>query len=92
VWINESSDEASLMNSILRVPERYTIMNTHFEPEKFDISLARNEGCHAALEKLGYDGLVYVNGWDDNDKDSWVIFRPDQVRFALSIGNQNEIS
>lgn len=84
VWINESSDEASLLNSILHVPERYTKMNPNFDSKKFDIALARKEGCHAALEKLGYDGLVYENGWDDDDQDSWVIFHPSQVRFALS--------
>jgi hypothetical protein len=36
------------------------------------------------LTAKGYDGLVYKNSVEDAGNDSWVIFRPDQVRNAYA--------
>ena len=73
----QASEEASLLNAIKRG-----------EYPKLDLSIANREGAHAAAQAAGYDGLVYSNNFEDNGADSWVIFDPSQVRFALS--NMNE--
>ena len=69
----EADDEATLLNGIIRggYPD-------------LDPALARREGAYEAAKAAGYDGLVYRNGMEDQGKDSWVIFSPDQVKSALS--------
>ena len=68
----EASDEASLLNSIVR--GKY--------PD-IDPSAARKNGVISACEQAGYDGLVYKNRMEDRGKYSWVIFSPDQVQQNL---------
>ena len=68
----EASDEAAFLNGVL--------LGHH--PE-IDSSDARHLGCVAACEQAGYDGLVYKNRMEDRGKDSWVTFRPSQVRSAI---------
>lgn len=37
----------------------------------------------STLESLGYDGIVYENKYEDVGSDSWIAFRPDQVKSAV---------
>jgi hypothetical protein len=68
-----SADEAALLNAIKR--GEYPDINLDF---------ANQHGAYAAAEAAGYDGLVYKNGMEDRGKLSWVVFRPEQVRSAIS--------
>lgn len=69
----DASDEATLLNSITRgnYPE-------------IDIHAARAKDAYAAAEDAGYDGLVYKNAQEDRGNLSWVVFRPSQVKSAIS--------
>jgi hypothetical protein len=68
----EASDEATLLNAIIR--GRY---------DEIDINTARRQGVYRALMDHGYDGLVYRNRMEDRGKLSWVIFHSDEVRNAI---------
>ncbi len=70
----DTNDEATLLNSFIR---NEILMPTGF---RLDIDYARKHGTMAALTKLGYDGLVYKNRFEDQGKDSWIIFRPEQAK------------
>jgi len=76
----DSADEASLFNSYLK---KMKIGDDKNLP-KINIDLARREGMYKAMQKAGYDGLVYSNRFEDNGNDSWVVFNTNQVKSAIS--------
>lgn len=45
----------------------------------------RNANIKAALDELGYDGIVYKNAWE-GEGDSYLVFEPTQIKSA--IGNR----
>lgn len=69
----DASGEATLLNSAIRG-----------QYPDLDVGLMRRHGAVYAAEQAGYDGFVYSNRMEDAGRDSWVIFRPDQVRSALA--------
>lgn len=69
----ESSDEATFLNAIVRRKYGGIDMNT-----------ARRQGVRRALTNAGYDGLVYRNRMEDRGRNSWVVFDKSQVRSAIS--------
>lgn len=71
----DASDEAELLNSIIR---------GNYPTANIDIAVARRDGAYVAAEQAGYDGLVYRNNIEDRGRYSWVVFRPEQVRAALT--------
>ncbi len=44
-----------------------------------------------SLEKLGYDGLVYVNRREGKGSKSYCIFRPEQVSNAFDLSSENKM-
>lgn len=65
------------------------------EQKRVEILWARSasEACHAAIlaiESLGHDGIVYANEWEGGDsetnEDSYVVFRPEQIKSAFNRG------
>ena len=40
------------------------------------------EALKSALDRLGYDGIVYENKYEDKGSDSYIAFRPEQVKSA----------
>jgi hypothetical protein len=79
-----ASDEATLFNYIKEQIFNKSFLGEDHRFKNFNLKYARTEGVYKALEKIGYDGLFYKNKIEDRGKHSWVIFRPDQVRFALN--------
>lgn len=75
----EASDEGALTNAIARgaYPD-------------ISIGVARQKGPIVACELAGYDGLVYRNEMEHRGRRSWVIFRPEQARFAIDRTHLNE--
>ena len=47
-----------------------------------------NDKAVKLLEQKGYDGIVYKNAVEDKGMDSWINFRPDQVKSALGNGGE----
>ena len=90
----DSNNESSLLNRLLRVVvnnrdggeiSSLEKWNPSLDIKTFNIKNARNNGIFEELQRMGFDGLVYENDYDDDGSDSWVIFRSDQVRFAMSV-------
>lgn len=69
----EASEEATLLNAIIRG-----------EYKSIDINTARRQGVRRALMDAGYDGLVYRNRMEHRGRYSWVIFEPNQVKSAIT--------
>ena len=70
-----ASEEASLLGEIIRSQKEGKLT-------EIDLDTARNEGAYKAVEKAGYDGLVYRNLIEDPGNDSWVAFKPEQIKSA----------
>ena len=80
-----ASDESTLFNYIKQEITKESFLGAESRFKDFDLDYAWKEGAYKALEKIGYDGVVYKNNIEDRGKYSWVIFHPDQVRFALTL-------
>jgi 8-oxo-dGTP pyrophosphatase MutT (NUDIX family)/GNAT superfamily N-acetyltransferase len=68
------------------------IATTLLEREIIDIDQFEecrdNEDALKLLESMGYDGIVYENVVEDPGNDSWIVFRPNQIKSA--IGNSGQ--
>lgn len=84
----EASDEAALLNAIIRERREKDSPDEIGKFDAIDLNTARREGAYHAAKMAGFDGLVYVNHVEDRGQYSWVIFSPTQVKFAIS-NNEN---
>jgi hypothetical protein len=44
---------------------------------------SKSQALKAGIEQLGYDGIVYANFVEDNGRDSYIAFRPEQIKSAI---------
>jgi 2'-5' RNA ligase len=69
-WENEEAIATTLL-------ERGIIDIDEFEEHR------SNDDALKLLEEKGYDGIVYKNAVEDPGQDSWIVFRPEQIKSAM---------